>query len=223
MKHLFQFGDRVGAFARVVSIDASPDVLPLIKNARHFAVRMVDGERLVSESYALADFAAAVQRFVAAWDAALAGGSAALPSPATLQVKRLRPDVKLPVRSSESASCFDVHAAEAGCVPAGQWALVKTGLSVAVPRGYEVQVRSRSGHAAKAGVFVLNSPGTVDADYRGEVGVILKNDSTKNFVYAAGDRIAQMAVCAVEMCPAVEVATLDDTKRGTGGFGSTGT
>ncbi|ACB75409.1 dUTP diphosphatase [Opitutus terrae] len=150
----------------------------------------------------------------------------ATPSPdhahAQLQLRRLRPEAKLPVRASEHASCFDLCAVEAGVVKPGERAFVKTGWAMAVPPGYEIQVRSRSGHAAKSGVFVLNSPGTVDADYRGEVAVILFNTGASDFTFAAGDRIAQMAICPVLMWDAVEVNELPDTKRGAGGFGSTG-
>jgi dUTP pyrophosphatase len=99
---------------------------------------------------------------------------------------------------------------------------VKTGLSVAVPPGFEVQVRSRSGLALKQGVAVLNSPGTVDADYRGEVCVILINHGREPFVFKPGDRIAQIGVYRVEMCAAVEVEMLEPTARGAGGFGHTG-
>jgi dUTP pyrophosphatase len=100
--------------------------------------------------------------------------------------------------------------------------LVKTGLSVAVPPGFEVQVRSRSGLALKQGVAVLNAPGTVDADYRGEVGVILMNHGREPFTFKRGDRVAQIGVYRVEMCAAVEVDVLEATARGAGGFGHTG-
>ena len=139
-----------------------------------------------------------------------------------LQVKRLTPTAKIPARSTEHASCFDLCADADGTLAPGQRCLVKTGLSVAVPPGFEVQVRSRSGLALKQGVSVLNSPGTVDADYRGEVGVILINHGSEPFSFKRGDRIAQMGVYRVEMCPAVEVTELTDTARGAGGFGHTG-
>ena len=100
--------------------------------------------------------------------------------------------------------------------------LVKTGWAVAVPPGYEVQVRSRSGLALRQGVAVLNSPGTVDADYRGEVGVILINHGSEPFVFRHGDRVAQMGVYRVEMAAAVEVEQLGETTRGAGGFGHSG-
>ena len=139
-----------------------------------------------------------------------------------LHIKRLTPSARLPVRATENASCFDVHADMEGTIPPGERVLVKTGLSVAVPPGYEVQVRSRSGLALKQGVAVLNSPGTVDADYRGEVCVILINHGREAFVFKPGDRIAQIGVYQVEMCAAVEVEMLEPTARGAGGFGHTG-
>jgi len=139
-----------------------------------------------------------------------------------LQVKRLTATARLPVRSTEHASCFDVCADAEGVILPGGRALIGTGIAVAVPPGFEVQVRSRSGVALKQGVAVLNSPGTVDADYRGEVGVILVNLGKDAFAFKRGDRIAQMAVCRIEMWPAVEVNELGGTARGAGGFGHTG-
>ena len=103
-----------------------------------------------------------------------------------------------------------------------QRALVPTGLFIALPEGYEAQVRPRSGLAAKHGITVLNSPGTIDADYRGEVKVILVNLSDQPFEIVPGERIAQMVVARHEQVSWEEVDSLDDTTRGTGGFGSTG-
>ena len=140
----------------------------------------------------------------------------------TLKVKRLDPAAKLPVRTTPGASCFDIHALVGGTIPAKSRALIRTGLAVAVDKGFEVQVRSRSGLALKQGVFVINSPGTIDSDYRGEVGIILMNLGDDTFTYKAGDRIAQIAVCAVVMGDAELVESLDDTQRSAGGFGSTG-
>jgi dUTP pyrophosphatase len=100
--------------------------------------------------------------------------------------------------------------------------LVKTGLFLEIPVGYEAQVRPRSGLAYKNGVTVLNSPGTIDADYRGEVGVILINLSNENFVINNGERIAQLVFAKVEQAEWLEVEILSDTNRGEGGFGSTG-
>lgn len=139
-----------------------------------------------------------------------------------LHVKRLTPTATLPVRATENASCFDVCADLDGVIPPGERMLVKTGLAVAVPPGFEVQVRSRSGLALKQGVAVLNAPGTVDADYRGEVGVILMNHGREPFAFKRGDRVAQIGVYRVEMCAAIEVEVLESTVRGAGGFGHTG-
>jgi len=100
--------------------------------------------------------------------------------------------------------------------------LVKTGVFLEIPEGYEAQVRPRSGLALKKGVTVLNSPGTIDADYRGEVGVILINLSNEDFVIENGERIAQLVFAKVEQAQWLEVKTLSDTTRGEGGFGSTG-
>jgi dUTP pyrophosphatase len=100
--------------------------------------------------------------------------------------------------------------------------LVKTGLFLEIPTGFEAQVRPRSGLALKKGVTVLNAPGTIDADYRGEIGVILINLSTEDFVIEDGERIAQLVFAKVEQAEWVEVKELTDTERGIGGFGSTG-
>ena len=101
--------------------------------------------------------------------------------------------------------------------------LVKTGLFVEIPIGYEIQVRPRSGLAFKKGITVLNSPGTIDADYRGEIGVLLVNLSSKSFVIEDGDRIAQLVLASHEQASWQEVEILEDSDRGQGGFGSTGT
>ena len=101
-------------------------------------------------------------------------------------------------------------------------AIVKTGLFIALPVGFEAQVRPRSGLAAKKGITVLNSPGTVDADYRGEIGVILVNLSNDDFIINDGERIAQLIIAKHERVTWEEVSVLDETTRGTGGFGSTG-
>jgi dUTP pyrophosphatase len=101
--------------------------------------------------------------------------------------------------------------------------LVKTGLFVEIPLGYEIQVRPRSGLAFKKGITVLNSPGTIDADYRGEIGVLLVNLSSETFVIEDGERIAQLVVASHEQADWQEVELLEESKRGQGGFGSTGT
>ncbi len=100
--------------------------------------------------------------------------------------------------------------------------IIKTGLYMALPQGYEAQVRPRSGLAIKNGISVLNAPGTIDADYRGEIGVILVNLSNTNFTIKDGDRIAQMVIAKYKQANWIEVKSLDKTKRGKGGFGSTG-
>ncbi len=100
--------------------------------------------------------------------------------------------------------------------------IVKTGLFIALPKGFEAQVRPRSGLAAKKGITVLNSPGTVDADYRGEIGVILVNLSNDDFVIQDGERVAQLVIAKHEKVDWSEVSVLDETDRGSGGFGSTG-
>ena len=100
--------------------------------------------------------------------------------------------------------------------------LVKTGLFIELPEGYEAQVRPRSGLAYKKGITVLNSPGTIDADYRGEIGVILVNLSSEEFIIENGERVAQMVIAKHEQAKWVEVESLEDSERGVGGFGSTG-
>lgn len=104
-----------------------------------------------------------------------------------------------------------------------QRAIVKTGLFIELPIGYEAQVRPRSGLAAKKGISVLNAPGTVDADYRGEIGVILVNLSNEDFTIENGERVAQLVIAKHERAEWIEVKELSETSRGTGGFGSTGT
>ena len=104
----------------------------------------------------------------------------------------------------------------------GERTLVPTGLYVSVPKGYEAQIRPRSGLALKNGITVLNAPGTIDADYRGEIGVILVNLSKENFVLSDGERVAQMVIAKHETIEWEARETLDETARGTGGFGHTG-
>lgn len=104
-----------------------------------------------------------------------------------------------------------------------QRCLVPTGLYIALPEGYEAQIRPRSGLALKKGITLLNTPGTIDADYRGEIGVIMANLSDTDFVVEDGERIAQMVIARYEKAQWQEVAELDDTERGAGGFGHTGT
>jgi dUTP pyrophosphatase len=135
-------------------------------------------------------------------------------------------DLPLPQYQSALAAGLDLLAAVPADAPVtlapGARAIVPTGLAIALPPGTEGQVRPRSGLAAKNGVTVLNSPGTIDADYRGEVGVILINHSAEPFAITRGMRIAQLVIAKVEQATFHEVDSLDDTARGAGGFGSTG-
>ena len=132
----------------------------------------------------------------------------------------------LPAYQSAHAAGLDLLAAVPADAPLvlspGQHALVPTGLAIALPEGFEAQVRPRSGLAAKHGVTVLNAPGTVDADYRGEVSVILINHGSAPFTIARGERIAQMVIAEVANAELVPVVSLAPTGRGGGGFGSTG-
>jgi dUTP pyrophosphatase len=132
----------------------------------------------------------------------------------------------LPAYQSAHAAGLDLLAAVPEDVPLilspGQRALVPTGLTIALPAGYEAQIRPRSGLAAKHGVTVLNAPGTIDADYRGEIGVLLINHGDAAFPIRRGERIAQMVIAAVARVELVPAATLSPTDRGSGGFGSTG-
>merc|ERR1719440_148953 len=137
-----------------------------------------------------------------------------------LRVKKLRPEASLPKKGSEEAAGFDLAAAEGATIPAGGKAIVKTGLSVGVPEGTYARIAPRSGLAAKH--MIHCGAGVVDYDYRGEVGVVLFNYNDKDFAVKAGDRIAQMIMEEVDMAGCEEVDALDDTARGSGGFGSTG-
>ena len=132
----------------------------------------------------------------------------------------------LPAYETADAAGMDLRAAVDENAPitlaAGARAMVPTGLTIALPPGYEAQVRPRSGLAAKHGITCLNSPGTIDADYRGEVKVILINLGQEPFVIKRGERIAQMIIAPVTRAELKVVAQLDETKRGAGGFGSTG-
>ena len=131
-------------------------------------------------------------------------------------------DLPHPTYATSGAAGMDVVAAESLTLEPGARHAVATGFAMAIPGGFEVQVRPRSGLALKHGVTCLNSPGTIDSDYRGEVKVILANLGEEPFVIARGDRIAQFVVAPVTRAAFVEVDALDATARGDGGFGSTG-
>ncbi len=135
-------------------------------------------------------------------------------------------DLPLPSYQTALAAGFDLMAAVAANAPViiapGARALVPTGIAIALPEGFEAQVRPRSGLALKQGLTVLNTPGTIDADYRGEIQVILINHGNESVEIARGMRIAQMVVATVTRATFLEVISLDETSRGIGGFGSTG-
>jgi len=145
------------------------------------------------------------------------------PVVAEINIKfKLSEGAVLPQYSTPDSSGMDVRSTEDCVVDAGSWQAVSTGLFPEIPSGYEIQVRSRSGLAFKNGIFVLNSPGTVDADYRGEIKVILANMSKIPFSISKGDRIAQLVVAPVVKAEVFETGQISVTERGTGGFGSTG-
>ncbi len=128
----------------------------------------------------------------------------------------------LPAYASEHAAGMDVVAAESLTLAPGGRHAVATGFAIAIPDGYEVQVRPRSGLALKHGITCLNTPGTIDSDYRGEVKVILANLGSEPFEIVRGERIAQLVPAPVQRARFIEADALDETKRGAGGFGSTG-
>ena len=141
-----------------------------------------------------------------------------------IELKRLPhgEGLPLPAYATEGAAGMDVASAEALTLAPGARAAVATGFAIAIPAGHEVQVRPRSGLALKHGVTCLNTPGTIDSDYRGEVKVILANLGQEPFAIARGDRIAQLIPAIVLRASIDEVDALEDTARGAGGFGSTG-
>jgi dUTP pyrophosphatase len=140
----------------------------------------------------------------------------------TLGFKRIHPEATLPAYAHASDAGMDVRSVEDVTIPVGGRALVHTGLVMELPPRYEAQVRPRSGLALRHGVTVLNTPGTIDAGYRGEVGVILANFGDAPFEVKKGDKIAQLVIAPVTQPVIVEVADVNDTDRGAGGFGSTG-
>jgi len=139
-------------------------------------------------------------------------------------IKRLAKDVSLPKYETIGSSGMDLAANIENSIDInpGKTAIIPTGLAVSIPNGFEIQIRPRSGLAAKMNITVLNTPGTIDADYRGEIKVILINLSDKVFVVEKGLRIAQMVVCPIIKVHLEEVNELNNTDRGEGGFGSTG-
>jgi len=141
-----------------------------------------------------------------------------------LRVKKLRENAILPSYMTEHAAGMDLHAAleQPLVVTPGGRTLVPTGLALEIPVGFEGQVRPRSGLALKKGISLPNSPGTIDADYRGELGVIVINLGSEPVTIESGDRIAQLIIAPVERVALLEVVDLEDTERSSGGFGHTG-
>lgn len=139
-----------------------------------------------------------------------------------LRIKRMHEDAKMPLQARAGDAGMDLFSSEDTIIPARKWALVKTGIQLELPAGTEGQVRPRSGLALKHGITVLNSPGTIDEGYRGEVGVVLMNHSDVDFVVEKHMRIAQLVVQLVPTVNVVEVSALSETERGEQGFGSSG-
>lgn len=141
-----------------------------------------------------------------------------------LLIRRLVADLPLPSYATPHAAALDLHASVDGAleIPPGERSLVPTGFAVAIPEGFEGQVRPRSGLAARHGIGIVNAPGTIDSDYRGEIKVILINLGSEPFTISRGDRIAQLVIAPVLHVELEEVETLPETERGSGGFGSTG-
>ena len=139
-------------------------------------------------------------------------------------VKKFDKNIKLPTYKTSGSSGMDLVAYIKNkiIIDPGKTVMIPTGIAVAIPKNYEIQIRPRSGLAAKKGISVLNTPGTVDSDYRGEIIIILINLSKKSFVVKSGDRVAQMILCPVAKGKLQEVKNLPKTVRGKGGFGSTG-
>jgi len=139
-----------------------------------------------------------------------------------IKVKRLDPDLPIPRKATDGSSGFDIYSRVDQIINPGEFKGIPAGIVLEIPKGYEVQVRPRSGLALKHGIGILNSPGTIDSDYRGEVVVILFNLSKEPFGVKKGDRIAQIVPVKLPEVKLVEADNLTETSRGPGGFGSTG-
>jgi dUTP pyrophosphatase len=140
-----------------------------------------------------------------------------------IKIKKLSNNAVVPQYQSKGAAGFDFHTISHGSILPGGTVLIPTGLSMEIPRGYELQVRPRSGMSAKTKIRICNSPGTIDSDYRGEIKIIMENIGTTEFKYAEGERIAQGVITEVYQAEFELAEELNDTERGTGAFGSTGT
>lgn len=139
-----------------------------------------------------------------------------------LEVKKLHPDAIIPKYAHDGDSGFDLHSIDEYMVFPKQTILVKTGLAVAVPKGFEMQIRMRSGLALKTGLSIPNAPGTVDSGYRGEIGIILHNGGHYLYTVKKGERIAQGVIAPVAHAVIITVNELESSERGVAGFGSTG-
>ena len=140
----------------------------------------------------------------------------------TFKLKKLSDNAIVPKYAHVGDAGMDLYSTGEVRIPPMSAKLVHTGIAIALPDGYEAQIRSRSGLALKSGVFVLNSPGTLDSCYRGEIGVILFNTTKNDFYIQSGSRVAQMVLAPITRGEAIVVEDLDETDRGDGGFGSTG-
>ena len=139
-----------------------------------------------------------------------------------IKFKKLNKDALLPKYAHSEDAGMDIFSNEELVLKSKEWALVKTGFCMELPKGYEAQIRSKSGLSLKSGIIVLNSPGTVDENYRGEVGVIVMNVSNEDYHIEKHQKIAQMVINKVEHLKCVEVQNVSSSTRGDGGFGSTG-
>ena len=139
-----------------------------------------------------------------------------------IQIKKMEDDVKLPHYEHEGDAGMDIYAYEDALLKPLERKLIRTGFQIAVPKGYEAQIRPKSGLALEHGITMANSPGTIDHQYRGEVKIIVVNLGSKDFKVEKGKKIAQMVINKIENAEFEEVSALDETKRGAGGFGSTG-
>ena len=139
-----------------------------------------------------------------------------------IQFQKLHPFAKLPAYQTSGAAGFDFSSVEDVELKSGEVSLVSTGLAVQIPEGYELQMRARSGLAAKFGIFLVNGVGTIDSDYRGEIKIIMSTCKSGSIQLKAGERIAQGVLAKVERAEVALVAVLDETDRAEGGFGSTG-
>ena len=140
-----------------------------------------------------------------------------------VKIKRIHDDALLPMQANPGDAGMDLYSIETALIPSGEAKLIRTGLQIELPKGTEAQIRPRSGLALKYSVTVLNSPGTIDEGYRGEIGVIIINHGKETFIVEKSMRIAQMVIQTVPVVQLTEVNELSQSERGTSGFGSSGT